>query len=155
MNPKIVRRPAFTVVGLKYRGKNEHEEIPALWSKFWPRHAEIHHRVEPVWSYGVEDNFDAATGEFDYIAGVAVTDASDVPADMVAVTVPAQTYAVFDCILSTLRETFRRAHDEWLPAAGHTPTAGPDFELYDERFDIAQGKLDMSIYIPIEDTTAS
>ena len=147
----IIRRPAFTVAGLKYRGRNEHEEIPALWGEFWPRHGEISHHVEPGCAYGVVDNFDEETGEFDYVAGVAVTDAAYLPAGMVAVQAPAQTYAVFDCTLPTLRETFGRAIGEWLPAAGYARADGPDFELYDERFDPAHGRLDMSLYIPIQE----
>jgi predicted transcriptional regulator YdeE len=35
--PKIVSKPAFTIVGLKYRGKNEGNEIPALWQTFMAR----------------------------------------------------------------------------------------------------------------------
>jgi hypothetical protein len=30
MKPKIVSRAAFTVVGMKYHGKNENNEIPQL-----------------------------------------------------------------------------------------------------------------------------
>ena len=28
--PKISNKPAFTVIGMKYRGKNEHGEIAAV-----------------------------------------------------------------------------------------------------------------------------
>jgi hypothetical protein len=30
-NPKIENRPAFTVAGVKYLGKNENDEISRLW----------------------------------------------------------------------------------------------------------------------------
>lgn len=30
MEAKIASRPAFTAIGLKYRGKNENKEIPPL-----------------------------------------------------------------------------------------------------------------------------
>jgi AraC family transcriptional regulator len=59
MEPQIIAKPAFTVVGLKYRGKNEHNEIPQLWESLFPdRVAEIQHKVDPHVSYGVEGKFD-------------------------------------------------------------------------------------------------
>ena len=36
MEPKLVHLPAFTVVGMKYRGKNEQNEIPQMWGRFIP-----------------------------------------------------------------------------------------------------------------------
>jgi len=155
MKPKIVRLPAFIVAGLKYRGDNKGDEIPLLWADLTPRVGEIGHRVEKACAYGVSANFDRDTGEFDYIAGFEVTQDADLPADMAAVHIPTQTYAVFDCILPNVKETFQRALDEWLPTAGYEWVEAPDFELYDERFDVTMGMFDMSIYLPIKDPDAS
>ena len=41
MEHQIVNKPGFTVVGMKYRGKNEHDEIKQLWGQFVPRIREI------------------------------------------------------------------------------------------------------------------
>ena len=62
---------------------------------------------------------------------------------------------MFDCILPNVKETFQRALDEWLPTAGYEWVEAPDFELYDERFDVTMGMFDMSIYLPIKDPDAS
>ena len=149
MEPRFEQRQAFTVVGMKYRGKNENEEIPQLWEEFWPRHGDIKHRATPNESYGVEDNFDMQSGEFDYIAGLDVTEASDIPEGMTVIEVPAQTYAVFDCTLPTIIETVHYVYDEWLPNSDYRRGKGPEFELYDKRFDPEGGKLTMSYYVPV------
>ena len=149
MEPQIIHRPAFIVVGMKYRGKNENDEIPQLWREFWPRTKEILHRVPANVAYGVIDKFDEEKGEFDYVAGLEVESPSEIPEGMTGVELPDQTYAVFDCTLPTLMETIGYVYQEWLPGSGYIRTEGPEFELYDERFDMAQGKLDMAIYIPV------
>jgi AraC family transcriptional regulator len=150
MEPEIINRPAFKIVGMKYRGNNESEEIPQLWDAFWPRHQEIAHRVPESVTYGVVDNYDEEKQEFDYVAGFEVDSLTDVPAGMTGIEVPAQTYAVFDCTLPTLMDTIHHVYEGWLPSSGYVRAPGPEFELYDERFDTAQGKLDMSICIPVQ-----
>ena len=79
MEPKIVKRAAFTVVGMKYHGKNENNDIPQMWGQFGSRVPEIKHRVDPHVAYGVCDNFDESSGEFDYIAGFEVDSTADIP----------------------------------------------------------------------------
>ena len=53
MEPKIVSMPAFTVVGVKYRGKNENNEIKQMWQSFGPRMLEIQHKVDAHTALGV------------------------------------------------------------------------------------------------------
>jgi AraC family transcriptional regulator len=126
----------------------EHFRDP-LWRDFGPRTKEIVHTAPASVAYGVIDNFDEADGEFDYVAGLEVDSTTDIPEGMTAVELPDQTYAVFECTLPTLMDTNRYVHQEWLPASGYVRAEGPEFELYDERFDMTQGKLDMAIYIPV------
>jgi AraC family transcriptional regulator len=106
MRPKIIVRPGFTVVGMKYHGKNQHNEIPHLWSEFGPRMHEVQHVVQPNVAYGLMGHYNEATGEFDYVAGYEVAGTADVAEGMSAQSVPAQTYAVFPCTLATLGQTF-------------------------------------------------
>ncbi len=150
MEPKIVSRPAFTVVGLKCHGKNEHNEIPQLWQTFGLRAGEIEHIVNPQVAYGISDNYDENSGEFDYIVGFEVDSVAHIPKDMVSWDVPEQTCAVFTCTLPTLGETFQYAHHTWLPQSGYQRGDGPDFELYDEHFDPRDASSKMNVYIPIE-----
>lgn len=146
MEPKIVTKPAFTVVGLMYHGKNENNDISQVWGKLNPRHEEIQHRAGPA--YGVcgemEDN-----GRFHYLAGFEVTEAAKLPADMEKWDVPEQQYAIFPCSLKTIHETYHTIFETWLPQSGYTRADGPDFEYYGEEFDMETGE-GLAIYLPVQ-----
>jgi predicted transcriptional regulator YdeE len=133
MEPKIVTRPAFTVVGMKYHGKNKNNEIPQMWQAFLPRKGGIEHMVAPQIAYGLCDAFDEEDGEFDYVAGFEVDSATGVPEGMVSWEVPESRYAVFTCTMATIREAYNYAFETWLPQSGYQRADSPDFELYDER----------------------
>jgi AraC family transcriptional regulator len=151
MEPKIESRSAFRVVGMQYRGKNEQNEIPQLWGEFAARVVEVQNRVEANVTYGVVGNFAEDSGEFDYVAGLSVSTAADIPAGMVSWDVPAQTYAVFSCTLPTIGSTLEHIHGTWLPALGYRHADGPELELYDAKFDPKDPDSLMYIYIPIEE----
>jgi AraC family transcriptional regulator len=150
MEPKIVKRAAFTVVGMKYHGKNENNEIPQMWGQFGPRVPEIKHIVDPHVAYGVCDNFDESSSEFDYIAGFEVGSTAEIPEGMVSWDIPEGKYAVFTCTLPTLGETYQYAYYTWLPQSGYQRAAGPEFELYDESFDPKDPSSKMDVYVPIQ-----
>jgi len=150
VEPKIVTRPTFTVVGMKYRGRNEKNEIPQLWEKFMPRAQEVTPKANPNVCYGVMDGYDEKTGDFDYLAAFEVQDVSNIPEGMESWQVPEQTYAVFPCNLKNIKEAFQQIYHEWLPQSGYQRAQGPDFEFYDESFKPNQGKLDMYIYVPVK-----
>ena len=149
MDVEIISRSSFWVVGLHYRGANENEELPALWREFWPRHAEIKERRNQSHAYGVVDNYDPKTRCMDYWAGIEVEQECRVPKGMAKICLPAQAYAVFQCTLPTLMKTLSRIYGEWLPASPYTRAAGPEFELYDERFDVDLERHEMSQWIPV------
>jgi predicted transcriptional regulator YdeE/nitroreductase len=150
MDIKIVEREAFTVVGLKYRGRSESNEIPQLWGALGPRSSEIKHRVDVTAAYGISANMDMETGAFDYVAGYEVSSTEAVPQGMVAFEVPAAKYAVFTTTLPAIGETFQNAHGTWLPEADLRSTGGPKFELYDQRFDPQDPTSVFDLYIPIK-----
>ena len=148
MEPKIVSKPAFTAVGLVYKGKNENNEIAQLWQEFNPRFGELKNVVDGA--FGLCEMSDE-TGVFRYMAAFAVSDASEVPPGMEVWKVPAQKYAVFTCTLPTIHEAYRYAFETWLPQSGYEYAPSYDFEYYDENFD--QEDLEgspLSIYIPIK-----
>jgi len=148
MEPKIVTKPAFTVVGMLYHGKNENNEIAQVWSEFIPRVKEIEHMGLQN-SYGVcgqpEEN-----GAFKYVAGFEVDSVAGIPEGMISWDVPAQKYAVFPCTLSTIHEAYQHAFKTWLPQSDYQAGDGPDFEMYDESFDPQVEGSVLYIYIPIK-----
>ncbi len=157
MEPSIVRKAAFTVVGMEYHGRNENNEIPALWESFLPRMDEIQHQVSTEGSFGlcIGDPDYKQTGVFRYVAGQAVTEGATVPDGMVAVTVPEATYAVFTHrgTLETLGQTYDYIYGTWLPTSGRELADTPDFEFYDNRFDATSPSSEMDIYVPLKVTT--
>jgi AraC family transcriptional regulator len=150
MRPKIVSRSAFAVVGMKYRGKNEKGEIPQLWQAVGPRVREIKNIADDRAAYGISANMDESTGEFDYVAGFEVSTSEEIPEDMVRFKVPGGKYAVFSTTLPKIGETFHNAYHTWLPESGYQPAGGPEFELYDERFDPQDPSSEFDLYIPVK-----
>jgi AraC family transcriptional regulator len=147
MDVKMEDRPAFLVAGMKYRGRNDHNEVPQLWESFVPRMATVRRAARGENSYGVMDNFDSDSGEFDYVAGVEVDSEVEQPEEMVTWKIPAQTYAVFRCTLPHIRDAFHQSYQEWLPGSGYRRAGGPEFELYTPEFRVDQT---VYLYIPVE-----
>jgi AraC family transcriptional regulator len=124
--------------------------IPGQWQRFHQSVQNIPGRVGQV-AYGVCCNSDDA-GNFDYIAGVEVTDFSDLPREFARVRIPAQKYAVFahGDHISTIRRTVNTIWNHWLPASGLKVADAPNFERYDENFDPLTGNGGLEIWVPVE-----
>ena len=146
--PKFTTKPAFTVVGLLLHTQAMSPEIPALWDRFVPRMGEIQHQSEPHVSYGLMDHFDQQAGTLDYMAGNAVTQATELPPDMARWDVPANTYVVFETTLPKIGEAFGYFFNTWLPSSGYQQVAAPYFERYGETFSPENPVVE--IYIPVE-----
>ena len=152
MEPKIESKNAFTVVGMKYRGKPEKDEIPALWRQFVPRIGEIKNLTGSHASFGgfgVMDNYDESTGQFDYVSAVEVTTAEDIPEGMMSWEIPAHKYAVLEFNFSEIHQAFKKIY-AWLPESGNKRAVGPEFEYYPPGFESSEPDSPMFIYIPIE-----
>ena len=151
MEPKIVKRDAFNIVGMLYRGKNENQEIPQLWGQFGPKWKEIKHIVNPEVCYGVMDNYDESSGEFDYVAAMEVERIEEIPEGIVGWEVPEQTYAVFPCTLPKIKEAYDYALHKWLPESAYEHTGSIEFELYGETFNSEDASSELYYYMPIKE----
>ena len=125
--------------------------VPDQWQRFHQAVPRIPGRVGQV-AYGVCCNGDDA-GNFDYIAGVEVTDFSDLPRQFSRVRIPEQKYAVFTHgeHISTIRRTINTIWNQWLPASGLKAADAPNFERYDENFDPVTGNGGFEIWIPVRE----
>jgi predicted transcriptional regulator YdeE len=150
IQPMIITKPAFTVVGLTYHGKNENDEIKALWARANARATSLVAAADGVGAaYGVCGVM-RSDGSFDYLAGLEVKAIDELPEGMERWTVPEQTYAVFPCTLSTIHAAYRYAFEAWMPQSGYRRADGPDFEYYDETFDVEDVEnSQLYVYIPI------
>ena len=125
--------------------------IPGQWQRFRQAEPDIPGRVGGV-AYGVCCNGDDA-GNFDYIAGVEVSDFSDLPREFAKVRIPEQRYAVFTHKdhISTIRRTVNTIWNAWLPASDLKAADAPNFERYGEDFDPVTGNGGLEIWLPVKD----
>jgi len=149
--PRFETSRPFLIAGLGERYSCETSAaIPMQWQRFGPFIGNIPGETGDV-AYGVCVNGDDA-GNFDYIAGVEVTDFSDLPREFSRVRIPAQKYAVFSHRehISTIRRTVNTIWNKWLPASGHEIADAPEFERYGSEFDPRSGNGGLEIWIPVK-----
>jgi AraC family transcriptional regulator len=150
--PRFTTGKPLLIAGLGERYSCESAAgIPGQWQRFHQSVADIPGRIGNV-AYGVCCNGDDA-GNFDYIAGVEVSDFSDLPREFASVRIPEQKYAVFTHRdhISTIRRTINTIWNQWLPASGMKAADAPSFERYDEKFDPLTGNGGLEIWIPVRD----
>ncbi len=156
MEPKFFTKPNFTLMGLRYFGKNEKGEISELWEKF-------NQRIEQLGGLPYETGEAAIglcstledphpEGAFEYVAGFPVSKVEQVPEGFVLRQIPEHTYAVFAHRgdLASLGKTYEYIYEVWLPQSGYNMASKIDFEYYDQDFkDFAPDSV-FYIYVPIE-----
>ena len=130
--------------------------IPAQWQRFAPHIGRISARVDRV-TYGLCLNSSSGDDGIDYLSGVEVSDASDLPGEFSCVNLPALKYAIFPHRqhVSKLHDTLAAIGHNWLPEYGQalTPRDGGAltfFERYSEEFDPRTGMGGMEVWIPIQ-----
>jgi AraC family transcriptional regulator len=150
--PRFETAKAFLVAGISERISCDNGAmIPGLWHRFHQEVADIPARASPV-AYGVCCNGDDA-GNFDYIAGVEVSDYSDLPRSFGRIRIPEQRYVVFTHTehVASIRRTVNTIWNQWLPASGLKAADAPNFERYDETFDPATGNGGFEIWVPVKE----
>jgi AraC family transcriptional regulator len=148
--PRFETGKPLLIAGLSERYNHENGAgIPGQWERFHQSVGSIPGRIGQV-AYGVCCNSDDA-GNFDYIAGVEVSDFSDLPRDFGRVRIPEQRYAVFTHRdhVSTIRRTISTIWNHWLPASGLKAADAPTFERYDGNFDPLTGNGGFEIWVPV------
>lgn len=155
MEPKVVVKDEFTVVGLTCSTTLKENIIPALWEEFNSRVGEIKNRTSPNLYIGVSQFSANPVDEvFTYMAGVPVESVDEIPEGMVCKTIPKQEYVVVTHKgkLDTLGNAFDYIYGTWLPKSGYELIEADDFEVYDdERFLGADNEeSEVDIYIPIK-----
>ena len=156
MEPKFITRPSFTLLGLRYFGKNENGEIADLWDSFNQQVKALgglpYEKGEAAIGLCVTPEEPTEDGAFEYVAGFPVSTVEVVPEGFVVRQVPEYTHAVFAHRgdLANLGKTYEYIYEVWLPQSGYQLAAKIDFEYYDQDFkDFAPDSV-FYIYIPVE-----
>lgn len=141
LTPEIYEQERMLLVGMRTlffsvdsEKNNLGEKLMPLWAEFVPRLAEVERAVPGV-CYGIVRQAEADGEQLEYHAAIQVTDTRalrPLPEGMVAVEVPAATYAKFTHRGPAPRvdHTVNYVYSTWLAQSGHRHTYGPDLEVY-------------------------
>lgn len=144
MNPDIVDEVGFVVIGIAARTSNAREMTSeGIIGKQWERFLEenlaalIPSKVDSSIVTLYTDYASDQDCEYTFVIGARVRSAAEVPAGMVAKTVPAGRYAVFTSkkgpVEKIVVETWQRIWVTPKSAPGGDRAFKTDFEVYDER----------------------
>lgn len=148
MEPRIIYKPAFTVVGFAQAvdgGGGDHE---SLWEQLAARFREIPF-ANPDVGYGVHITRERTHS---YLVGLGVTQAGGpVPAGMSHFAMGPQTHAVFahSGWMVGLPQTVTAIYDTWLPKVGYRPAEDYYFEFYDDHFQPNSALSTIFIWVPV------
>jgi len=154
--PELVTLPAFHVAGPARRfDEATKSEIPQLWSVLIGS-LPFPGQVKSWATYGVVSGVEAGGGGFQYLAGVGVEPECVPPPGFSKIEIPAATYAVFRITLDgsalhpQVQQAMAAVWGELLPASGLKVAGGPDFELYDGRFDPLRAGAVIDFHVPVQ-----
>jgi len=158
MEPKIITRKSFKVIGIELITTNENGEnlvqIPKFWDKYLDEkvYERIPNRVKLNETFAICRDIDG-TGKISYTICAKVNSSDNIPDGMIGKTVPESKYAVFTVkgkVPEKVQETWNYIYGTWLPDSGYEPANIEGFELYDERYKENCNDSVIDIYIPIK-----
>lgn len=159
MNPKVVERSSFTVVGIAARTSNAREmTADGIIGKQWGRLmqegllAKIPNKADQNIVAVYTDYASDHNGEYTFVLGARVKSNEGVPAGMVAKNIPAGKFAVFTsergAAAKVVPETWMKVNSLPHSAVGGNRVYRADYEIYDERAaDPANAQVDVYVGI--------
>ena len=118
MQPRIINRDAFKIMGIVGHFQSAGENFGPLWQEYMAVHDQIEPQSAGEGHYGVYLGADHS-GPIDYLAGMAVQDTASAPEGIEVNKIPAALYAVFTCSLQKLGPTYGHIWDEWLHSSAY------------------------------------
>lgn len=148
MEPKIVTREAFQVMGVVGHFSSAAENFGSLWDDYMSFHDQIESLSAGEGHYGVYLSADHSK-PLDYLAGMAVRGAEAPPDGVEVREVPAALYAVFECSFQDIGPTYGRIWDEWLKSSAYVQDiAKLGFDYFPPS--MAKGGSQMEIWFPVK-----
>ena len=152
--PRIETPGPLLIAGLGRRfAIDDFAGIPAVWQELQP-HLETMPRRKGRQAYGLVTGVAASGDSYFYLAGVEVSDLSDLDAGLTGLRLPAQRWA--QCSSAGRAHHHHRRHDRRhlrpgaLPAAGLVAGGMPDvLERYGDGFDPQTGDGGFEILVPV------
>jgi len=154
MKPRIIIKPAFTVVGLSQCVERSDGNAEALWTQLSARFQEIPN-ADPDTGFGVHS---WKGSERQYLVGIAMRGTlmgekvPEVPEGMTSYPITKHAYAVFPHhgLIDRLSSTIDTIFIDWLPGSGYQTAENYYFELYDDRFQPGSEDSVLFIFVPVK-----
>jgi predicted transcriptional regulator YdeE len=150
-SPRFENGKEMIVAGLSgHFTKDALSQIPDLWMKFAPSIGKVPTQKGQA-TYGVCHGGDK-DGSFDYLAGVEVEKATNLPSGFTHMRLAPQRYAVFTHTkhVSKLCETMSAIYNKWLPNSGLEAVHAPALEKYTEEFCPDKGVGGIELWVPVK-----
>jgi predicted transcriptional regulator YdeE len=160
MNPKVIEKDGFTVIGILARTSNAKEVteegvIGKMWGRLFQEGllARIPNKADQNIVAVYTDYASDHNGEYTYLLGARVNSDADVPAGMIAKKIPSQKFAVFTSEKGPAQKVVPQ---DWMKinslpqeAVGGDRRYKADFEVYDERATDPED-LQIDVYVGIK-----
>lgn len=150
--PEIVPDGPLQLVGLVERSSfaTAPRTVPQQWQRFMMQHYSDIADKAPSIPLGIYTNFDD-DGNFDFATAAEVTRFSEVSSPVTKISVPKQTYAVFQhrSHISTINQTYDAVWNDWLPFSDWKAADGPSLERANPGFDTRTGNGGHTIWVPV------
>jgi len=157
MQPKIIEKNRFTVIGMDCltttEDNEDHKVVQELWDEFRPRIDEVKNKKNPTRMVGIYKQRKNYPNRFAYIASVEVSTLSDIPKGMIPKIINGSKYAIFTYQgeLCDIDKTYDYIYDEWLPESDFDENKnGDNLEIFNINFP-EENNSDVDIYIAIKD----
>ncbi len=154
MNVRFEEKGPIRLVGIVTHGKPE-EITPHITDIWMNQFMKFDEQLRP---YSVDKAYYGAwigtpDGSADYMAGMAVENLPEIPEGLGERILPAAKYAVFDCTVATIGDTYGQVYGEWLPASAYEyDMMAADFEFYPPNTE--NNASPTAVYIPIKEKQA-
>jgi AraC family transcriptional regulator len=148
MEYRIEEKPQFTVMGVsrKFSPETAYQKIPEYWTEMMSQPD-----FPLMGRYGICSDEHVDEGEFDYWIADDYIPWKPIPAGCKTMVIPATTWAVFPCTLSTLQDTNTRMWQQWLPGHPEYRLSGRyNLEVYGPFCQENPGQSPVELWLPVE-----
>ncbi len=156
MKPEIIEFAGASIIGIPRNFTfSDSLGIAALWGEYEKR-VENAVSKKPTRFYGAVYDIDHENGKMVYMAAIGVGDYNYVPEGFERLELVAGTYAKFthhssgiENLAEEIKQTYTYIFGKWLPSSKYRHTPLPEFESYDDSFDMDNATGEVDIYIPV------
>ncbi len=149
MKSQIISRGSFNVLGVMTSvrtGTESSDLFGGIWKRFERHRDRIENLAIETAYYGVSFP-NPQVDVTEYVAGMAVADDCLAPNGLILRRVDGGQFAVFECALSRIGETYRKILGVWLPGSGYVlAEEAPSYERYPRAGD---EEKPVRIHIPV------